>query len=853
MKNFLIVLSAIFLSNCGTPKVVQTPDEPIGDIQDLPEMVVFGDEHEEETPEITYPYRAAVSRPWDLVHTRLNITFDWDQQYVLGKANLIMTPFASRQDSIILDAVGFLIHDVRLNGFSDTLAYIYDNAKLKIKLPRAIQVRDTLNVAIAYTARPEENITGGSAAITSDKGLYFINPTRQYRDKPSQIWTQGETQSNSRWFPTFDQPNERCTQELLLTVDTIYETLSNGLMVDRRVHENGTRTDVWRMDLPHAPYLFMIAVGEYAVISETWEKLPLSYYVEKPYAAHAKAIFPDAPSMIGFFQDYVGYPYPWPKYSQVVVRDFVSGAMENTTAVVYGEFVQSTERELLDEKRNQIICAHELIHHWFGDLVTCESWSNLVLNEGFANYGEYLWMEFKYGPDEAEHHRRQELAGYLGEAEMKKRPLVDFHYAQQEDMFDAHSYNKGGLVLHMLRHYLGDGIFRAGIKRYLHRHAFQAVDVHDLRRAMEFVSGQDLNWFFNQWFYQPGHPTLDWTWTFDEINQVLEVTVSQLQDPTQNAAKYVLPTELLILLPRDKTMRLPMNITEDVQTFTWHLEEAPILLDIDPERVLLADINRGWTGEAAAAYWRVSPGLWSRQDILNILEDEAAGLQPAPWNDRHWSIRAESIRLMDPYEPVQQLTLSDLARNDPHSSVRATALMALTGSGFPGYRKLVVDLLQKDPSLDVAQIGLSGLAADHPEEAKVALERLQTDTSVIATLVVGDFMSNFEVGRNPAWFVQAWERINGYPRMLFVKMYADVLSTADRQDLDQGISLLVQDALAKDVTPLRRFAAFRALTILRQLVIQTEPELAEDLHRKILEIRDQETDEGLLPYYLGYE
>lgn len=379
----------------------------------------------EKTPPI---YRAAKSRIWDLLHTKLEISFNWANQLVNGIAQLELTPFLYTQENLILDAKGFDILKVsRLtrDGQID-LVYDYDGEKVDITLDREYKKGERVQVRIAYIAQPNKLEEGGSEAISSDKGLYFINPLKSDPNKPQQIWTQGETESNSAWFPTIDSPNERCTQEMFITVADKFKTLSNGKLVYSRKNEEGMRTDYWKMDKPHAPYLFMLAVGEFSVVREEGSKIPIDYWVEPAYEEYADDIFGNTPEMMTFFSELFEYPYPWDKYSQVVVRDYVSGAMENTTASVFMEDLQVTNRELLDEHWDYII-AHELIHQWFGDLVTCESWSNLPLNEGFANYGEYLWNEYKYGVEEADYNGWVELQSYLAEAETKKVPLIRYY------------------------------------------------------------------------------------------------------------------------------------------------------------------------------------------------------------------------------------------------------------------------------------------------------------------------------------------------------------------------------------------------------------------------------------------
>lgn len=851
IRSILSLLSFTFIIySCSSPRTVQAP--LIDDIRDLPELVVTGSRNSDGENVAQNPFRATPTRYFDLIHTELDLAFDWEKQWVLGKANLIITPLAQPQDSIVLDAVGFLIHDVQNKVQKQPLKYHYNQTHLTIFLPRTARLGDTLSIFIDYTARPDEMPVGGSQAIQSDKGLYFINPTGTFRDKPTQIWTQGETQSNSRWFPTFDQPNERCTQEIRLTVDSIYQTLSNGLLVDQQWPGKGKRIDTWKMDLPHAPYLFMLAIGEYSVSADEWQGIPLTYYVEPEFSSYAQSIFPDAPAMLSFFSDYTGVMYPWPKYSQVAVRDFVSGAMENTTAVIYGEFMQATDRELIDERRNELIGAHELIHHWFGDLVTCESWSNLVLNEGFANYGEYLWLESKYGTDEAEFHRINELNGYLMQAQDYKHPLVDYHYNNREDMFDAHSYNKGGLVLHMLRHELTEPVFKKGIRRYLQRNAYQAVEVADLRIAMEEVSGRDLQWFFEQWFFEPGHPVLEANWNYDSTTQKLTLIVNQTQDPGQNATQYIIPTEVAVLLTRDKVMTWPLTLDARQDTFIFQLDEEPVLVDLDPRRIILAEQNYTWTNEQKIAYWRTTPTLWTRLEILTSLEEEAIALEPYPYQDPHWSVRANGIGSMG--TPERQLILADIARNDFHSEVRAAALSMLAMVGFPAIASLAQNRLENDRAYNVIQVALNTLYQVNPEKALQLLKQkiVDSDSSNTGILIAAGFLAEHGTENGLVFFEKNWHKVNGYARMPFIKYYVDLLKTLDLDQIGAGINLLGEEALASHWTPIRRLSAFRGLAILKLSIQESHPEMMDALQGMMDHIQENEADPKLRAYYENY-
>jgi aminopeptidase N len=253
------------------------------------------------------------------------------------------------------------------------------------------------------------------------------------------------------------------------------------------------------MDQPHAPYLFFIGAGDFAVVKDTWKGKEVSYYVDKEYAPVAKKIFGLTPEMMTYFSKITGVEYPWVKYGQMVAHDYVSGAMENTTATLHGDGAQQDARELVDGNNWEGTIAHELFHQWFGDYVTTESWSNLTLNESFANYSEYLWDEYKYGKDKADATHYSAMQGYLGSGSEKK-DLVRFYYGDKEDMFDAVSYNKGGRILHMLRNYVGDSAFFKSLNLYLTTNKYKSAEAHQLRLAFEEITGKDLNLFFNQWY-----------------------------------------------------------------------------------------------------------------------------------------------------------------------------------------------------------------------------------------------------------------------------------------------------------------------------------------------------------------
>ncbi|MBK7966703.1 MAG: M1 family metallopeptidase [Bacteroidetes bacterium] len=633
-------------------------------------------------------YRASVTKLHDLIHMQLDVRFDWSKKYLLGTSTLTIKAHALPQKNIWLNARGMQINYVKQINGKDTLPVKYDyaNDSLHVFLERAYTKDEPITLYIDYIAKPDElsNI-GGSRAITSDKGLYFINPDGKEKNKPMQIWTQGETQASSVWFPTIDAPNQKMTQEIKITVDNKFKTVSNGILANSAINVDGTRTDTWKHNLPHSPYLCMMAIGNFAIVKDTWKGKEVSYYVEPEYEKVARRIFGNTPEMMTFFSSKLGVEYPWDKYSQIVVRDYVSGAMENTSATIHGEFLQRDERELLDGDYQEFI-SHELFHQWFGDYVTCESWSNTTLNEGFATYGEYLWNEYKFGKEEADIYHQNDLNSYLRESKTKNENLIRFHYDAPEDMFDKHSYEKGGLVIHMLRKYLGDEIFFASLKHYLTANQYKNVEVHQLRLAFEEVSGQDLNWFFNQWYLAKGHPILNIDYNYDAALKIQRVTIRQEQN-LQEFPLYQLPIEI-DFYSNNTIQRKKIILNQVEQTFSFPAETKPELVNVDAEKMLLAVRKDNHTPQEWVTLYQKGSLFQDRFDALQALSnDYKAGSSEAEiirlaLNDKNWKIREYAINNIETLaksedKAILKKTLMTLGINDSKSDVRDAAMTAL--------------------------------------------------------------------------------------------------------------------------------------------------------------------------------
>lgn len=745
------------------------------------------------------PYRGFATKYFDLINTKLEVSFNYAKQYLYGKATLTMKPHFYPQTEVVLDAKGFDIHEVSLltGDTKQTLSYTYDSLLLKIKLPRTYTRGEKLNIYIDYTAKPNERKSGGSLAITDDKGLYFINPLGTDTTKPTQIWTQGETESNSCWFPTFDKPDQKATDEILITHLKKYVSLSNGVLASSRDVNDSLVTDDWKMDLPHAPYLVMMAIGDFAIVKDHWRNIPVDYYVEKPYAPYARQIFGNTPEMIGFFSKILDYNFAWPKYAQVVVRDYVSGAMENTTATLHGEFIERNSRELLDETYEDVI-SHELFHQWFGDLVTCISWSNIPLNESFATYGEYLWNEHKYGREYADFKGYEDRAKYLEESKIKNVNLIRYHYEDREDMFDRTSYEKGGLVLHYLRKCIGDDAFFASLHEYLKNNEFKPVQIANLRLAVEDVTGMDMNWFFDEWFLNSGHPVLDIK--YDYSNDSAFVTVSQKHN-TEDYFTYQLPAQIGIW-HGDSVKKYDVVLKKKSQTFAFPTTGKPDLVDFDAERSVLCEKTENKTTQNYIFQYRHTPLFVQKIEALKQLAEAqksdslAKQTLMAALKDSFYYLREYAIRKLNLKEGNDSLAaiFSDMALHDKISSVREQAINKLNKAANPEKYINVFETAVGDSSYEVEAAALKALDNADPKQAMQLAKQLDKEKNTDVAGAVEDIYSNEGGAEYQAYFENKLRATNGIGKFTLLYYYGNFLTRMDKDIVLKGIKTIEQQA-----------------------------------------------------------
>jgi len=671
-------------------------------------------------------YRGTYPRINDLVHTKLAVSFDYNKQWLYGEEWVTLQPHFYPTDSLTLDAKGMDIKEIAiLNGKSKTpLKFTYaDSMQLRIILDKTYKEGQKYTLYIKYISMPNNLKLQGSAAITDAKGLYFINPLGKTKEH-IEIWTQGETESNSAWFPTIDKPDQKTTEEISMTVPAKYVTLSNGLLIHQKKNADGTRTDDWKMEHPNSPYLFFMGVGDYAIIKDKYKNIAVDYYVEKEYAPVARKIFGETPAMIGFFSKILNFPYVWSKYDQIVGRDYVSGAMENTTATLHEEGAYQNARQLVDGNAWEDDISHELFHHWFGDLVTTESWSNITLNESFANYSEYLWREYRHGKDDADAKNFDDMQDYLMSGSSDK-DLVRFYYKNREDMFDAVSYNKGGRILNMLRNYVGDAAFFKSLNEYLNLYRFKTAEAQELRLAFEDVTGQDMNWFWNQWYYGSGQPSLDIN--YDYSNDAERVIVNQTQ---QTGKIFKLPIAIDVYSSGTNKMRYKIWLDNPSDTFYFVSANKPSLVNVDADKILLCTKQDNKSAEDFEQQYKYAPEYLDRREALEYFAANKLSALALGLNDKYYGLRLLTLEDLEQQKgytvPSVLKIVEQMAVKDPSKKVQAKALELLATMNDKKYLPMFEKYVN-DSSYSVAGAALRGLVGLEPDEATTLANKYRND------------------------------------------------------------------------------------------------------------------------------
>ncbi|MCK9518372.1 MAG: HEAT repeat domain-containing protein, partial [Dehalococcoidia bacterium] len=569
----------------------------------------------------------------DVRHIALDLSLDIEGKRVSGTATHTVCPLNDGLGSVPFDAVEMTIEAVRLNG--EPAKFTHDGRELCVDL-RSEQGRGTeLEIAVDYSATPR-------------LGLYFVGPDQEYPEKPVQVWSQSQDEDSRYWFPCYDHPSQKQTSEVRVRVPGSWFALSNGTLVEERDNEDGTKTFHWKQERPHSTYLMTVAAGEFTRIDASREGLTIDYFVEAKDVEDGERTFKNTPAMIEMFERVTGVAYPWAKYSQVVVRDFVFGGMENTSATTMTENILVDRKAGKDYTSDPLI-SHELAHQWFGDLLTCRDWSHGWLNESFATYSEVLWYEEQYGADETRQYIIDTMNDYVDE--QYRRPIVTNVFRDPIDIFDRHLYEKGAMVLHTLRGVLGDDAFFRSVRRYCSENLDRNVVTQDLIDAIASETGRNLEWFFDQWVFRPGHPELKVSWSWDDDAKLATVRVKQTQDTKDGVPLYRVPVTIDFRTGRGRPQAFRVEVAEAEHTFVFPLAAKPDLCRFDPYNRVLKELEF----DKSTAELRLQLGddddVWGRATAAKALgkkggREATEVLAEAVLRDRFWGVQAAAAKAL---------------------------------------------------------------------------------------------------------------------------------------------------------------------------------------------------------------
>jgi aminopeptidase N len=573
-------------------------------------------------------------RPVAVSHVRLNFEPDLAARTLEGRSCLTLTARRDGLDKVELNAVDMTIVRVSVDG-QPVSGVDYDGERLRIAFGRKFERGERFALAVDYRCKPR-------------RGLYFVGPDQAHPDRPLECWSQGQDDDSRFYWPCVDLPVEKATSEMFCTVPAGVTVLSNGDLADKSDLPDGRICWHYVLDLPHSPYLVTLVCGPFTELTDRAPEtgVDVYYYAPKGREEDTRRSLERTPEMIDFFSRRIGVPYPHRRYSQVFVHDFIFGGMENTTATTLTSEAILDPRAALDHDIEGLV-SHELAHQWWGDLLTCREWPEAWLNEGFATYFEYVWREHTRGRDEADVELLGDLDAYLGEAGTYQRPIFCRQYEEPIDLFDRHLYEKGGRVLHMLRHELGEDNFWRSLLIYGERHARGSVETRDLIRAIEEASSRNLDWFFDEWVDSPGHAELEATWEWDADKKVGTLRLEQKQcgdRPYRFAARVRFEVE-----GEEREESVDMSLRS--HSFEFHLAARPTQVIFDPGDVVLKSIK-----------FKKPRALWERQ-----LQAARLGV------DRVLAARA----LADLPEPATVTALAAALESDSFWAVRAAAAAAL--------------------------------------------------------------------------------------------------------------------------------------------------------------------------------
>jgi len=612
------------------------------------------------------PY--ARSRDYDLQHSKIALRFDLEQKKVIGDVTHTVSPLREGLEKVSFDSVGLQIQGVKVN--KSEAKFETTDKKLIVNLPKGGKIGEKYEVEIKYEGKPT-------------KGLYFILPDKDYPNRPKQVWTQGESEDTRYYLPTYDYPNDRLTTETILTVPADWLTVSNGKLISTSDAAGGMKTWTWRESQPSSTYLFTVVAGEFVEARDTWRNTPVTYYAPKDRADRLTVNYSRTPAMIELFSQKLGVDYPWEKYAQSMVDDFVAGGMENSSATTNTASSLRNPKLVAEYPTDEDgLISHELGHQWFGDLVTTKDWGNIWLNEGFATFMEYMWTEAHFGKEQADYDRWETARNWFQRRNLYEKPIVRHDFDDSSE-FDGNAYDKGGWVLYMLRHELGDDAFYAGLKHYLEVNRGRNVVTADLTKAIDEATHTNVDRFFDQWVYGAGAPKFEIGYHYDAEKKQVALTVKQTQKVEGRVGLFRVPVDVEITNATGPKL-YPVVVSKAEETFTFPSESAPQMVIFDKGTQVLKSVEFKKEKKEWLYQLKSAGELADRADAAVALgklkgdDEAAAALGEALRNDRTQGVRLVAAEALGELgSPVAAKELLNALEGAKEPEVRANIVQAL--------------------------------------------------------------------------------------------------------------------------------------------------------------------------------
>ena len=628
---------------------------------------------------------------YDQRNLKLDLRFDWEKEQAIGTATITLAPTVKDLRRVDLDAAFMTVSGAALAaGTPLKFEYNAQGEKLSVFLDRAYQPKEELKLVISYhTNKPP----AGSAGLGGG-GLNFIKPRAGDPTRPRQVWSQGEAETNHQWFPCFDHPNDFLTSEIIATVEKPLSVISNGKLISVKENQDGTRTYDWKIDDAHATYLTSIIVGEFVPVTGDYAGIPILTNVYRNEVEEGKVTAARLPEMVKFFSEKTGVKYPYAKYAQTTVRDF-GGGMENISATTQTDNMIHDARTELDSDTDGLQ-SHELAHQWFGDYLTCRSWSDIWLNESFATYFQAMWDEHRLGHDDFLYLdvKGNQDQYYQAWSRGQRRPIVTKNYANPDAVFDTYAYPRGGAVLHMLRTFLGEDNWWRSINHYLTKYAHQPVETEQFRIAIEETTGQPMDWFFEEWLYKMGHPVFRVTQDYDAANKSLTLKVRQEQRPDPESqypqvALFQTPVDIEIGTANSTRIERVRIEAKEEQTFKFAVDAEPLLVNFDYQDALIKELlfskTDGQLMYQLANDQDVLGRIWALQQLSTRMRDDKTttadrqsitnAIRNAATKDHFWGARLDAATALNGSKDAKDALLT--ATKDANARVRAQAVKSL--------------------------------------------------------------------------------------------------------------------------------------------------------------------------------